>query len=946
MDLSLRARALWAKLSREKDSDEWLPLYVHMADVAETAKKLWEDWLPYTTKNVIAQSIARHFDLPVSECMGIAKKLLIFLAAAHDVGKAIPAFQSQFPVKNMDLGEQIHSRISETGLYMKARSAYTNPYAIHHSLASQVILNRAGIDISVAVIPGGHHGQPPSYLQIEEDYINAWSANTGFKDAEWCSVQDELLAYAIRLADFDRNTLVSIALDIPAQVVLSGLVIMADWIASDENSFPYLSPFEKLKPSAERASIAWKDLQLQPCWQATDAWEKSDLYNERFRIQARPVQIAMAEVLTTIEVPGIIILEAPMGEGKTEAALVASEIMAAKTGAGGVYFALPTQATSDGLFPRIKEWIEQIGKETDALHPIVLAHGKSRFNEDYQGIKLEAYAEETDSLGEHVTVNEWFEGRKKGVLASFVVGTIDQVLMGGLKQKHLALRHLGLANKVIIIDECHAYDAYMSQYLYKVLNWLGEYKVPVIILSATLPGEKRRKIIDAYMQIDSTPTTPAIPWLGLEKQKPDQPAWATNRAYPLITYSDGKKVKQKDDILPSLRASVQVEISCLDDDSVVSTIDSLLEGGGCAGIIVNTVARSQKLARLLSEHFNEDTVRLLHSRFIHPDRIIKERALRQELGPDDKDRPDKRIVVGTQVIEQSLDIDFDVLITDICPMDLLIQRMGRLHRHNRIRPQKLHDAKCFITGLTEDDFDKGSKAVYQGEYMLINTRELLPHKITLPQDIPRLVQDAYNPQGVSVTPELQISYEKAQQKHASLVADKERRAQAFQVFTPQNNLGSLVGWLDTPADHNDKSGKKAESTVRDTDNSLEVIVIQKIDDDYCFLPWIEQWGGQIIPHDIIPDNPVASALARCTISLPQMLTYSRIISHTIDALEKNNKAAQLDIWQESGWLKGELFLILDEDFSAELAIENRGGPEKYHMVYNEKFGLYARRKEE
>jgi CRISPR-associated endonuclease/helicase Cas3 len=949
MELSEQARALWAKLPRDSYSDSWLPLYIHMADAAETAKKLWEDWLPYATKNIIARSVSRHFDLPVSDsrCMKIANKLLVFLAAAHDVGKAIPVFQSQAPNKNPDLEAQIHGRIRDAGLEIRPRFAYTNPHIIHHSLASQVILKRAGIDITIAVILGGHHGKPPSYTQIDEDFIDAWPANTGFKDVNWLSVQDELLAYAIYLADIDMKTVANITLEIPAQVVSSGLVIMTDWIVSDEKRFPYLTPYEKLKPSSKRTLAAWLELRLPSGWVATDAWEKSDLYNERFAgIEARPVQIALAELLFAIEDPGIIILEAPMGEGKTEAALVAAEIMAAKTGAGGVFFALPTQATSDGLFPRITKWIEQIGAENDSSHSIILAHGKSRFNEEYQGIKLQAYNDDSDSPGEHVVVNEWFEGRKKSVLASFVVGTIDQVLMGGLKQKHLALRHLGLANKVIIIDECHAYDAYMSQYLYKVLSWLGSYEVPVIILSATLPGEKRQKIIDAYLQVGSTAAVPAIPWLGLEGQIPDPPKWAINRSYPLITYSDGKEVKQKDDILPSDRPPLEVEIAYLDDESVVSRLDSLLDHGGCAGLIVNTVTRAQRFAEILTGHFGVDTVRLLHSRFISTDRIRKEKEIRQKLGPDSKGRPYKLIVVGTQVMEQSLDIDFDVLTTDICPMDLLIQRMGRLHRHNRIRPQKLQDAKCFITGLTEDDFDKGSKAVYQGEYMLINTRELLPDTITLPQDIPRLVQDAYNPQGVSVTPELQASYEKAKQKQALLFADKERRAQAFQVFTPQNNLGSLVGWLDTPVDLNDRSGKRAESTVRDMDNSLEVIVIQKKHEGYYMLPWLEHWGGYKIPHDTIPDDRLASAVARCTINLPQILTSNRIISYTIEAFEKNNQAARLDVWQESSWLKGELFLILDEDFSVVLDIEIHGDKEEYQMIYSKKFGLYARRKEE
>ena len=161
-----------------------------------------------------------------------------------------------------------------------------------------------------------------------------------------------------------------------------------------------------------------------------------------------------------------------MGAGKTEAALVCAEILAAKTKRTGVFFALPTQATSDGIFPRLLDWIKNL--DTDSVHAIELAHGKAQFNEDYQALRLfggDANVGEDEDDG--VIVHQWFGGPKKTLLADFVAGTIDQLLLAALKQKHVMLRHLGLAGKVVVIDECHAYDAYMGQYLYRALNWLG-----------------------------------------------------------------------------------------------------------------------------------------------------------------------------------------------------------------------------------------------------------------------------------------------------------------------------------------------------------------------------------------------------------------------------------------------------------------------------------------
>jgi CRISPR-associated helicase Cas3/CRISPR-associated endonuclease Cas3-HD len=912
MNLSDRAKVLWAKLARD-GGEYWLPLHTHMRDAAETAKRLWNDLLPCGVRKIIAEGAG----IPLAE----AERLFIFLAAAHDLGKATPLFQLGPRRYASPALRAAQKRVRDKGF---SADTLTTVDKYPHAFASQAMLVERGAPDELAVILGGHHGVPPSQTE-NYDFIcrrDAWPERTGFISEKWRAVQDELYSYALRLAGIDG---VSLPMpNIAAQALLSGLVIMADWIASGNDLFPLIGPDEFWPRCSGRADTAWERLNLpSPSIPSEEACEKFDLYSARFTkkthppITPRPMQAAALETALRIGEPGIFIIEAPMGEGKTEAALVAAEVFMAKSGRGGLYFALPTQATSDGLFPRILDWIKAIGLPGDAKS-ILLAHGKSRFNEDYKGISSNignhtAYnVHDEDENAGNVIVHDWFDSRKKSLLADFVVGTVDHVLMGALRQKHLVLRHLGLAGKVVVIDECHAYDAYMNSYLHRILAWLGAYRVPVILLSATLPARSRRELAEAY----------------LDKKFVDD-EWTGQTAYPLITFSDGGEVKQ---ILPEAAArQTKIRLARLEYEEIGAKLDELLAGDGCAGIIVNTVARAQELAERLAKRFDNDAVRLLHARFIATDRVRKELALRETLGPEGK-RPEKIIVVGTQVMEQSLDVDFDVLITDICPMDLLLQRMGRLHRHaGRIRPEKLSAAQCYITGIMENGFESGAKAIY-GNYLLMNTEHLLRKRqfVTLPDDISPLVQAAYAENGLDIDGE---EYGKAKDKQTELKREKERRADLFQIRGPTAGK-SLVGWLNMRVGDSDPTGRRADAAVRDGADSIEVIVIQRRSDGKFYtLPWIAKHGNQEIPTANL-DEAIAGAVAGCTVKLPPALSGPWAIDKTIRELEQNNIAHRLPpVWENSSWLKGELFLVLDEKFSCDIA--------GFRLRYDEKYGLFS-----
>jgi CRISPR-associated endonuclease/helicase Cas3 len=940
MCLSNGTSALWAKKPKTPVTGRnlWLPLHSHMSDAAEIARKIWENWLPPGTKKEIASGVSL-LERADDECL--AEKVFVFLAAAHDLGKASPVFQSKGLSAKTRLDEILRQNILDAGFPLKNNLEYSERAAARHSLVSHLILERHGFDVSVSVVAGAHHGMPPSSGELENIRTHAYDSNCGFDDERWRQAQEELLNYALDLAGLSKSEAGGLKLKKTAQVLLSALVILADWISSDEDKFPLsdVESCQNMEHSPDRAEKAWEALNFTHGWNVTQDWD--DLYSRRFAHieNTRPLQEIVLNVVKNCHAPGIVVIEAPMGEGKTEAALAAAEVLANLSKRGGLLFALPTQATSDAMLDRVLNWIKHFDPDYDK-HSFLLAHGKADFNERYAKIKLSAHThvggdEENDEKDrENVIVHEWFSGRKKGILADFVVGTIDQLLMAGLRQKHVMLRHLGLANKVVIIDECHAYDAYMGSYLFKVLSWLGAYGVPVIVLSATLPSERRKGVIDAYLNKNSTPKQPDVPWKGIIGCPPERHEWMDSREYPLVTYTDGGEVEQE----PAGKGERQLVVSIrqTDDDKIADKLDELLSGGGCAGIMVNTVRRAQKFYGDICKRFGDECVRLLHSRFIALDRASKENELMGMLGPpNNSKRPEKLIVVGTQVLEQSLDLDFDLLITDLSPMDLLIQRIGRLHRHDRDRPAELKDAVCYVLGASGKDFESGSQKIY-GKYLLMRTKALLPEKITLPDDIPTLVQNTYGEDDSFMVSLDAKEYAIARKDWSSLMRDKEARAKEFQIFNPieskRARLNTIVGLLDM--DVKDSSEKRGEAEVRDETDSIEVIVIGKKGEELCLLPWIERFGGVKIPDgNDIRDDELERAIAGCSVRLPRIFSGEQLAEKVISELKQICQNEKLGIRERSPWLRKELFLILDEDYKTKL-----GG---FQLEYDKNKGLIS-----
>lgn len=861
---------MWAKMSSSER--KWLPLLIHMSDTAAVSEYLWKTWISDAVKHLLSEAL----DQSGSDIRPL--DLVKFFAASHDIGKASPAFQAKALSAG---GPELYDRVRQNGLRF---SNNIDIRTIPHAAISLAIMERNGISRSVSIVAGSHHGITPSRDLISQRKLSGYMSSTGFGNPEWIGVQDTLLERACLLSGTTKEQMCDLRLPTYAQDALTGITIVADWLASNENFFPLID-YEQLSAGDElvRAEQGCSRIAF-PHHQGL-VYGSEMTFQDAFSFPPRDFQKVAMEEASKMEKPGLIVIEAPMGEGKTEAALAIAEILASKFGQNGLFFGLPTQATANCVFSRVKDWAEKCSG--DGIRTISLAHGKSAFNREYASIPRSGW--DVDGHEGNIVVHQWFHG-KTGLLSDIVVGTVDQVLMAGLKRKHLFLRHLGLAEKVVVIDECHAYDEYMGSYLQKALNWLGALGVPVIVMSATLPPKRKLEMMNAYSNGD----------VEIESDVD---------GYPMITCVCGSSATTA--VSGSSGRDLAVTVHRISMEDVFGEAQLKLCNGGRAGFIVNTVGHAQKLYEMFKEIYPDDVI-MLHSAFTATDRARLETKLLESMVRKGGHDGQRVIVVGTQVLEQSLDIDFDILFTEICPIDLLLQRMGRLHRHKNRRPEGMESPVCYVIDTGSSDFDSGTESIY-GRYQLINTRMLLADEVRIPQDVPRLVRSAYSPEGVDVPEDMEETYNAARNERDSLMAQKERKAKVYQVASP-SITGDLTGWLD-----NERSGMQeqcAEATVRDIDGSVEVILVCR--DDSGRFSLMDSGPGQVLDASSVPDPGLASRMSDCRIALPHRLVSRYGLDKVIDAVTVSNKGIVPKQWKESEWLADELIQVADEEGRFEL----------------------------
>ncbi len=856
---------------------------MHLEDTAGIMEKLVVYWL--------SPNILNFFECQIET--GDAISVCKLAAYLHDIGKFTPVFAARILENLPEIRKLLDCK--EIDIPDNSFFLYNSP----HALAGQCILRERKFPVGLSVVIGAHHGAPQETLNSDdmdchpENYYGRMGAIEPYKTI-WSNVWDQWIDYSLQQCGYHSVSELPV-FNQSSQMLLTGLLIMADWIASNPYYFPLIDidSAGSFDIYPERIEIAWEKFNkqnMQP-WAPDCYVANSDSFSKRFKyiakdIKPNDVQKQFMDIINHTDGKGVYILEAPMGYGKTEAALYAAEALATKTGASGIFFGLPTQATTNGIFTRLIPWARSQSEET--VQTINLAHGMAELNDDYRDL-FEGNAEISSDEDQNLIVHEWFRGRKQKLLADFVIGTVDQLLLAGLSRKHVMLRHLGLAGKVVILDECHAYDAYMNHYMDCVLRWLGSYGVPVIILSATLPAKRRTEIVTAY--------------IGEKNLKSEDEKWKTSRGYPLLTWTDGNEPNSLE--IPYTGKKTPVTIKKISDDSVIENLSEALADGGCAGVIVNTVKRAQELSQIIEESIPGVTVLLFHSQFIAPDRAEREKDLLERIGKNSTpEQRNKLVIVGTQVLEQSLDIDFDFLITDLCPMDLLLQRIGRLHRHERIRPEKLKQAQCVVLGASDEDLVEQSVLIY-GRWILAQTKALLPDEIILPNDIPDLVQETYKDSD---------QHENDWNAYRMQILKQQNKADQFCISKPREKRKETIkGLLNTPHPGNTET---AEASVRDGIQSISILIMRQYPDGSVgFLPWSE--GGAKVSRDRQPSPEEARKIARQKMNLPFIFNIGMNSVKAINELEAKN-IIMFPEWQRAGLLKGELILLLDENNQTEL----------------------------
>lgn len=1027
--------SFWAKTGDKDSPTRGLSLVQHMLDAGSVAARLWDTWL--------APGLQKRFSEHLHLSMEDTRSLVCWLAATHDMGKATPEFSGQLDARRDENLAVYRQRIEQQDFeFPEDLVTPVSGLRCPHSKYSQSILihlltnNIEGIPREVAEtlasISGAHHGTPAEYLANSADLSNVILERLSPK---WHAAWQEL--YTITLKRFGASSALhqlaqhGQTIPVSVQFCITGFVIMSDWIASNPDFFP-MGTFGSANQE-QRARIGWQVLGLEQRWIAAldtnPDTPAPDLYASRFGWSnpiLRPMQEVVVEAARSMQSGGMMCIEAPMGQGKTEAGLIAAEFLAQATGRTGVAFATPTQATSNALFDRVTEWVEyqtnNVAQEHGGPiepHTMFLGHSKNRFNKSYEALSKADIFDESSTPGREnnrktlrpgtsLARHSWLSGTKKGLLSSFVVCTIDQVLMTALQARHVMLRHLGLASKVIIIDEVHAYDAYMNQYLSSALYWLGQMNTPVILMSATLPSATRDDLMKSYakgLKIGAEPNkvaTPAPPSQNdlMAKMKArlagihaapkpeasEEPILDLD--YPVVhtlTAEDNGTPKKWKVEQPVEQTKIELKLIADSPESVLNVLEPLANDHGCAAVICNTVGRAQEMHAFLSEQFGEEHVVLTHSRFTATHRAEQEELLVSKLGKkahyseadgEDSSRPHRLIVVGTQVIEQSLDLDFDVMITDFAPVDLVLQRMGRLHRHDSRSSSERTPAYrmpvCYVRGVETfgshneaPDFPRGSKAVYEPMILLSSYAQLLPHfdgePIRIPADISPLVQKTYQENTSTEIPSAWAEvYESAKKECDKGKEVAKVRAKGYLLCAPQRTQYTMVDCMNRllkPDDLRFSDEQIGEAKVRDTDASLEVIAIivernqpgnpKSAIKSYRLLPSINGTDeADLLRFDASADDPPtywqSMQLAASSIRLPYQ--YSDAPNHRIkggklrfDAALDQLEKERIENWQKSFMLEGQLILPFEEVeagvYSYELC--------DYELVYTTQLGLQS-----
>lgn len=635
----------WGK-AHDEQVPRWHPLAYHSLDVAAAT-------MEYLRANPqILKRLARLAGLSKAEVLA----WMVFLAGAHDVGKFGLGFQSK-------LSHLCPAVLGETGVAEFYDHQVTGVSILVEWLGARLdtpmnVRTEGNLE-RLANVACAHHGSPVTHK------TGLWTAYPGAKAAAYAYLADlwDLAGMSQVMLKWPEKNRQQIR---QFSWLASGVITLADWVGSARQQFPYQMPGLGVVPYFEqaraRACAALAQNQLtEPAPALRGGF--AELYaraESATPMTPSPLQAYADTVpLSDKGEPQLFILEDETGAGKTEAALtLASRLMAAGH-ARGMFFCLPTQTTANAVFQRVAPLAAHLFAE-GANPSLCLAHGQARQ-------ALHALLQNEQFVGSiSAELQSWAQERSKtALLADLGVGTIDQVVLAGLSARHVSLRILGMAQKVLVVDEVHACDAYQLRVLAAVLEQHARLGGSAIVLSATLPRTMKRALAKAFARGLGSAQEPK---LGAD-------------AYPLATEVSEQGCVETG--IESRRLPRRVEFQPIEEADIAPLVDRWLAEGKCVCILRNTVALAQATFEQFSARYGERS-RVVHARYMMADRADNDQRLLADFGKDSGESSRKgQLIIATQVVEASLDVDFDELITDLAPIDSLLQRMGRWRRHSR-----------------------------------------------------------------------------------------------------------------------------------------------------------------------------------------------------------------------------------------------------------------------
>lgn len=688
MEMEITLESVWAK------TDPFQSIVTHSILSGLIAQVIWNQ-MPEGAQEELAQFL--------SCTQEQVKAWLGYLVSLHDIGKVEELFQWQWP--------EMRAWIEQAGKKpefadTKVRHERTTAEALNERIWKELGAEKSLRSFYAGVLGAHHQGK-------DGEGGSKHTKNSLF----WNGLQAELeetMRHLFLKTDVAFFPPLEKPQKGPAGALLLGLTILSDWIASGDlfaDAETWFDPEktwaeaeQKVERFLEDSGLCSPDVDFGRDF--TEVWP--NIPRNGLRGLQEDIEVLFGE---TEERISVVLIEAPMGEGKTEAGIYAALQMARQWKKHGFYVGLPTSATSNQMVGRMRAFLALHGLEDT----VRLLHSMAWLvDEDLPEMQFDTE--------EKAYAARWLLPVRRGLLAPYAVGTVDQAMMAVLMVKYGVLRLLGLAQKTLVIDELHSYDVYMSELIERLLEWCKALEIPVVMLSATLPPEKKAQMLSPYM-------TEELP-----------------QDYPAITAitEDGRAVVRK--IARTEKHSVVSVSLCpilQDPEQIARKAAELVQDGGCLCVLLNEVDQAQTVYQALKQMGFDGETLLFHARFPAEWRQEIEAQCIRWFGKDKSHRPKKAILVATQVVEQSLDVDFDAMMMAVAPIDLLLQRVGRVFRHEDTPrpPQFQAPTLCVLTPQDPENYhDVYPPCLRNQSLHLLQDRTT----IRIPDDMPQLVADGYD----------------------------------------------------------------------------------------------------------------------------------------------------------------------------------------------------------